>query len=106
MKDVLEFGKKDEGAPKHLIDIQPPRDNQITCLKWGPLDEYIVYGTNRGKLVKHSVSTNKPIDTKEPHKNEIFNLTYTPDFCMLYSCSRDGSVKLLHPETFDTIRKV
>jgi hypothetical protein len=55
MKDVLAHGKK-EGSVKHVLDILPPSDNHVTCLKWGPLDESIIYGTNRGKLIKHSVA--------------------------------------------------
>jgi len=41
---------------------------------------------------------------KDPHKNEIFTITITHDFTMLFTCSRDGTCKLLHPETFDEIR--
>jgi hypothetical protein len=31
-------------------------------------------------------------------------MTLTKDFCMLFTCSRDGSCKLLHPNTFEEMR--
>jgi WD40 repeat protein len=44
------------------------------------------------------------IKVGDANKHEIFSLTFTPDFCMLFTCSRDGTSKLLNPETFDEIR--
>ena len=35
----------------------------------------------------------------------IYSLVMTYDFTMLMTASRDGYVKLLHPETFDEVRK-
>ena len=72
--------------------------------KWGPLDQTIYYGTNRGRLIQADFETTKAIRTRDVHKNEIFSLTFSPDFTMLFTCSRDGTTKLLHPETFDEVR--
>ena len=72
--------------------------------KWGPLDQTIFYGTNRGRLIQADFETTKAIRTRDVHKNEIFSLTFSPDYTMLFTCSRDGTTKLLHPETFDEIR--
>ena len=45
------------------------------------------------------------IDTvRDVHKNEIFSITITRDFTMLFTASRDGTCKLLHPGTLDEIR--
>jgi len=34
---------------------------------------------------------------RDIHKNEIFEIKITHDFTMLYTCSRDGTAKMLHP---------
>ena len=41
---------------------------------------------------------------RDVHKHEIFTMTFTRDFVMLFTSSRDGTCKLLHPETFEEIR--
>jgi hypothetical protein len=41
---------------------------------------------------------------RDVHRQEIFSISITKDFTMLLTCSRDGTCKLLHPETFDEIR--
>ena len=101
---VLAFGKKDSGCPDHIMSIEPPKDHTVTCVKWGPLDETIFYCTDRGRLIQYDVEKHKVVNVAEPHRQEVFSMEITPDFTMMYTCSRDGTCKLLHPETFDEIR--
>jgi len=37
---------------------------------------------------------------KSIHAGEIYSLTLTYDYTMLVSSAKDGTAKLLHPETF------
>lgn len=39
------------------------------------------------------------------HSHEIFQLAMSHDFTMLFTGSREGISKLLHPETFEEIRE-
>ena len=50
------------------------------------------------------VQSGKTIKEKWAHKHEIFKLHITHDFTMLVTCSKDGTAKLQHPETFEEIR--
>jgi len=54
--------------------------------------------------LRYDVEASQVIDAKDVHRHEIFTINITRDFTMLFTCSRDGSCKLLHPETFDEIR--
>ena len=88
----------------YISQFKAPTDHIINMAKWGPLDQSIFYGTNRGRLIQVDFETTKAIRTRDVHKNEIFSLTFSPDFTMLFTCSRDGTTKMLHPETFDEVR--
>jgi len=39
------------------------------------------------------------IEEKAVHAGDIYSLTITNDYTMLVSAGKDGSAKLLHPET-------
>lgn len=104
MKDVLANGMGKEGVflkPTHTIPA--PKDHEINCAKWGALDKVIYYCTDRGRILKKDLELDE-VTGMNIHKNEIFSLNITPDFTMLYTTSRDGTCKLLHPQTFDEIR--
>lgn len=103
-KDVLAYGRGEKNSLEHVQTIEPPKDHHITCIKWGPLDETIFYCTDRGRLIQYDVQTCKVVNARDVHRSEVFSMHITPDFTMLYTCSRDGACKLLHPETFDEIR--
>jgi len=81
-------------------EFKAPRDHEIRDVKWGPLDKSLYYGTDHGRLVRVDFETEKIIKSQDVHRHEIFTLTMTKHFCMLFTCSRDGLCKLLHPETF------
>ena len=38
------------------------------------------------------------------HQAEIYEISVSHDFTMLFTASRDGGSKLLHPETFEEVR--
>jgi len=103
-KDVIDWGKQD-GGPKELRKIKGPRDHIINCAKFGALDETVYYCTDAGRLLQYSIEESSVIKAESVNRNEIFNIYLTEDFTMLFTCSRDGTCKLLHPETFDLIRE-
>lgn len=102
-KEALAWGKKD-GFLKPLQEIRAPRDHIINNVKWGALDKSIYYCTDQGRLIQYDVVNMSLIKAQDVHKNEIFTITITKDFTMLFTSSRDGTCKLLHPDTFDEIR--
>ena len=56
--------------------------------------------------MQYDVSECKVINARDVHRQEIFSISITKDFTMLLTCSRDGTCKLFHPETFDEIMKL
>ena len=105
-KKVIEWGiKKDSpNGPEYTQQIKAPKDHEINCVRWGPLDKTIYYCTDRGRLIHRDIEEDCIIQARDVHRNEIFKVNITHDFTMLYTCSRDGTCLLLHPETFDIIR--
>jgi len=73
-------------------------------MKWGALDQTIYYVTDKGRVIRYDMDANKIVLTKDVHRHEIFTITITKDFCMIFTSSRDGSCKMIHPETFEEIR--
>jgi translation initiation factor 3 subunit I len=105
VKDALEWGKLNKaGSPECVKEIKGPKDHDINYVKWGALDKTIYYCTSRGRLLRYDVEESQVIDAKDVHRHEIFTITITRDFTMLFTCSRDGTCKLLNPETLDEIR--
>jgi len=87
------------------MELKAPRDHTINCVKWGPLDKSIYYCTDGGRLLHYDIEEKEMIKGRsDVHKGEIFTITITHDFSMLFTSSKDGTCKLLHPETFDEIR--
>ena len=99
LKDCIAWGKK-EGSPQYVREIKAPRDHTINDVKWGPLDETLYYCTDQGRLIKYDTQNGKLIQASDVHRHEIFTITITRDFTMLFTCSRDGTCKLLHRDTF------
>jgi len=103
VKDALEHGKKD-GCCDVVAQIKGPKDHVINNVKWGPLDETVYYCTDKGRLLRYDIEDESVCKAADVNRNEIFTMTFSKDFTMLFTCSRDGTCKLLHPETFDEIR--
>lgn len=111
LKDALAWGvrtvkdgeKKEFPAPIH--EITAPRDHVVNSLKWGALDKHLYYCTDKGRLIKYSLEDKSPAIVKDVHNNEIFSVDITRDFTMLFTSSRDGLCKLLHPDTFEEVRR-
>jgi len=75
----------------------------INCAKFGALDETIYYCTDAGRLLRYDIRESSVIKAESIHRKEIFTINLSPDFTMLFTCSRDGSCKLINPESFDLI---
>jgi translation initiation factor 3 subunit I len=104
VKDTLEYGINPKGCCAHIYQIKAPKDHGINDCKWGQLDKTVYYCTDKGSLLRYDLEEDAMVMRRDVNKNEIFSLTMTPDFTMLLTASRDGSSKLLHPETMDEIR--
>mmetsp|Transcript_9315 Transcript_9315/g.15707 ORF Transcript_9315/g.15707 Transcript_9315/m.15707 type:complete len:136 (+) Transcript_9315:301-708(+) len=95
VRSYPEGGKKEFPAP--VFEVKAPRDHTINSLKWGYLDKYLIYATDRGRIIRYDIEAKKIDDAKDVHKSEIFSIEQTIDFSMLLTCSRDGTCKLLNP---------
>lgn len=72
-KDVLNAGMS--GSPVDaLFTIPAPTDHEINCAKWGPLDKFVYYCTNRGRLLMYNLEEKCMEIVRDVHKNEIFSI--------------------------------
>lgn len=92
-------------AKEPQFEIQSSSDYLFTGAVWGPKNESIIISTNSGKVIYYDILSNKIINEVQVHKGEIVTITLTYDYTMLMTGSKDGYAKLLHPETFKTIRE-
>lgn len=95
---------KGENTPKVKHQIIGSSDYEFTSCVWGPLNKCLYVSTHQGKVFQIDVASGKISREKQVHKSEIFRLHISHDYAMLMSCSRDGSAKLLNPETFEEVR--
>lgn len=103
VKAALAHGVK-KGSCEPTIQIKAPKDHGINDVKWGALDQSVYYCTDKGSLLRYDLDEETVIMRRDVNKHEIFSMTLTRDFTMLFTSSRDGTCKLVHPETFDEIR--
>jgi|TARA_B110001450_G_scaffold240191_1_gene248748 WD40 repeat protein len=96
---------KGDASPEPRLVIKGPKDHIINDIKWGALDKSLYYATDKGRLLQYDLNDQSMIRASDIHRNEIFSITMSYDQTMLFTCSRDGFCKLIHPETFDTIRE-
>ena len=96
---------QDGNTPKVVQTITGSADFEYTSCVWGPLNKTIYVSTDKGRVICIDVGSGKVLKEKTVHMAFIFTLTITHDFTMLMTASRDGYVKLLHPETFEEVRK-
>jgi WD40 repeat protein len=68
------------------------------------LNKTIYVATTHGRVCHYDVSSGNLINEKHLHTDEIFQLFISHDFTMLVTSSREGTSKLLNPETFEEIR--
>jgi len=94
-----------ENTPKVLKEIAPIANQEFTCATWGPLNKTLYVGTKTGKLQIIDVASGTCLKDVQIHQYEIYQLKMSHDFTMLFTGSRDGTSKLLHPETFEEIRE-
>ena len=62
-------------------------------------------GTKSGKVQIIDVASGKVLKDAQVHLADIYEVSMSHDFTMLFTASRDGGAKLLHPETFEEVRK-
>lgn len=92
-------------AAKEVFEIQSSSDYLFTKAVWGPKNESVIISCSNGKVLSYDILSNKIITEVNVHKGEIVSLSLTYDYTMLMTGSKDGYAKLIHPETFKTIRE-
>jgi translation initiation factor 3 subunit I len=107
MEDILTNNTEGTVAGKGVKEIhtlEGSKDYQYTKAVWGPRNESLLIATNTGKVLYYDIESASIISEEPVHSNEIFCITLTHDYTMLYTSSRDGTCKLLNPETLNVIR--
>ena len=97
-------GGTTENTPKPTKEI-PSSQHEFTCAVWGPLNKTLYVGTKAGRVLIIDVGSCSTIKDSQIHASEIYQLTMSHDFTMLFTAARDGCSKLLHPETFEEVRQ-
>ena len=101
---VLNSGTSQDNTPKAVKEINPGNQTEFVAAAWGPLNKTLYVATKTGRLSIIDVSSGTTLKDMQIHQSEIYELAFSHDFTMLFSASRDGTAKLLHPETFETVR--
>ena len=104
MSNVIAGGTS-ENTPKVVKEISPISNQEFTCAAWGPLNKTLYVGTKTGKIQIIDVGSGTTLKDSQIHQYEIYQLSMSHDYTMLFTGSRDGTSKLLHPETFEEIRQ-
>lgn len=89
---------------KEIHTLEGSKDYQYTQAVWGPRNQSLLIGTTTGKVLYYDIESASIISEEPVHSDEIFSLSLTHDFTMLFTGSRDGTSKLLNPETLNVIR--
>jgi len=66
---------------------------------WGYLNKTIVLGTQNGIIDLVDTKTGEILLSAQPHVGQITSLSFSPDFSMLITASRDCFAKILEPDT-------
>lgn len=64
----------------------------------------MIIATAAGIILKYDLESRSYIQEEQVHRGEVYSLFFTYDYVMLVSCSKDGTAKLLHPETLNEVR--
>ncbi|KAF6030184.1 EIF3I [Bugula neritina] len=91
----------------------PQTQNKITSALWGALDEYLIFGHEKGELSQWDIKNVEEVITKyEDHRDKVNDLQLSKDGSMLISSSKDTYAKLFdaatlnHMKTYKTSRPV
>ncbi|XP_052776990.1 eukaryotic translation initiation factor 3 subunit I-like [Mya arenaria] len=107
--DVSDSSQMRSGEPMMRIPIS---GSKITSAVWGPMEEYIVAGTETGEICQYDVKTGEKIHEVREHSKQIKDLQLSLDSTMLISASKDTTAKLFdtasldHMKTYKTERPV
>lgn len=92
-------------TPKPFKEMVAKDGEEFTCATWGPLNKYFFAATKTGRVHIIDVSSGVTLKDEQIHPTIIYELKMSHDYTMLFTASRDGTSRLLHPETFETIRE-
>lgn len=102
--DILASGVSSSNEAKCIQQIDGSKDYLYTVAVWGPRNQCLIIATNQGKVFMYDLNSKAIISEEPVHSAEIYALELTPDYSMLLTGSKDGTAKLLNPETFEVVR--
>jgi translation initiation factor 3 subunit I len=70
-------------------------DEAITCMAWGPTNQFMYYGTDKGRVVQWDVESQCEITSQVTHDDFVNRLHFDADYLTLISSSKDKTAKLL-----------
>ncbi|GLH06521.1 Eukaryotic translation initiation factor 3 subunit I [Gryllus bimaculatus] len=100
--DVRNADDSIENAPP-IMKI-PVSDSKITSLLWGPLDETVVTGHDKGEINQWDIRVGKKLNTVTDHKYAIADMQLNKDGTMFITASKDNTAKLFDIETLALLK--
>lgn len=90
-------------------DVQPyltisAAESKITSAVWGPVDETIITGHEKGDIIKWDAKTGKELRRTREHKLPVNDIQLNKDQTMFITASKDCTSKLFDAENF-TVQK-
>lgn len=82
-------------------------DAIVTQASYGYLNEKLYVSTDKGKVQIYDLNDESLEHEEQVHigkEREIFSFTFSKDFSMIATCSKDHTCKLLHPETLEMLK--
>ena len=92
-----------KGEPQHKLEIKT-RAEELNQASYGYLNDVIFAVGEKGSLFVFDSKDGSQIKSKRIHESEIFSFTFSPDFTMLATCSKDFRCHIIDPYTLEILR--
>lgn len=88
-----------------MIEEHIPKESKITAAIWGPLDECIITGHEKGELSMWDIKTKSVVNQCYEHSKQVNDVQLSQDSSMILTASKDFTAKLFDLTTLD-VKKV
>lgn len=68
---------------------------EITCMAWGPTNQHMYYGTDKGRVVMYDVDAQCEVTSQVVHDSVVNKLHFDKHYLTLVSASKDNTAKLI-----------
>ncbi|KAF6202434.1 hypothetical protein GE061_004833 [Apolygus lucorum] len=109
--NVIDCRISDSFGSYPILQIPIP-DYKVTAMQWGPIDETIITGHEKGRICQWDIRMSKKVNEVDGHQGSINDMQMSKDSMMFVTASSDHSAKLfdteslMHLKTYQTERPV